>query len=173
MGERFTQLPVDSPIGFFFEAMYRSGFYWNFLGWAQVLAAFLLMTQRFATLGAIFFFFIISNIWIITISLGFSGTWIITSLMLLAVLLLLVWDYQKLKYILYADNDSDFVQPEIYPTYNTIWIRSGFLLFSWSLGGLLLMARLDDPGKLISRVWLVGILLIVLGALYLNKKRNK
>ena len=77
MGVRFTQLSISEPIGFFFEALYRSGIYWNFLGWAQLIAALLLMTQRFATLGAIFFFFIISNIWMITLSLNFSGTWVI------------------------------------------------------------------------------------------------
>ncbi len=31
MGNRFTILGLDDPIGFFFEALYRTGFYWRFL----------------------------------------------------------------------------------------------------------------------------------------------
>ena len=29
MGNRFTILPIDDPVGFFFEAMYRTGFVGN------------------------------------------------------------------------------------------------------------------------------------------------
>ena len=137
LGLRFTQMTVDTPIGFFFEGMFQTGFYWNFIGWAQVIAAFLLMTQRFATLGAIFFFFIISNICVITISLHFSGTWIITLLMLLAVLMLLLWDAHKIKYLFCADNFLADMKFENFPTYNRFWILSGFILFALSIVGLL------------------------------------
>lgn len=96
----FTTLTDKTAIGFFFEGLYQSGFYWIFIGLCQLLTAFLLMTQRMATLGAVFFFVIIVNIFIITVSLNFTGTWIITGLMLLAGLLLLVWDWERLKPIL-------------------------------------------------------------------------
>jgi hypothetical protein len=46
------------------------------------------MTQRFATLGAVLFFCITINIWIITLALHFEGTWVITSLMMMASLML-------------------------------------------------------------------------------------
>ena len=62
LGERFTSIGLNDPIGFFFEGLYRSGYYWNFLGWGQLLAAFLLMTQRFSTIGNLIFFFIVTNI---------------------------------------------------------------------------------------------------------------
>lgn len=172
-GERFTQMSRDTPIGYFFEVLYQSGIYWNFIGWAQVIAALLLMTQRFATLGAVFFFFIISNIWIITISLHFSGTWVITSLMLLAVLMLLIWDFHKLKYIFFQDNFSVNVKSPNYPTYNRIWVITGFILFVVSIAGLLLL-EIQPPGSvLLSRIWLSGILLIVAVAVYLNNKHYK
>ncbi|MBC7935752.1 MAG: DoxX family membrane protein [Rhizobacter sp.] len=173
MGVRFTQIPVDNPIGFFFEALYRSGMYWNFIGWAQVLAALLLMTQRFATLGAVFFFFIVSNIWVITISLGFTGTWVITSLMLLAVAMLLTWDFHKLKYIFYADNYTPQTKPVSYPTYNNTWVITGFILFTWSMAGLLLMESMHPSGKLLPGAWLAGILLIVLVGFYSDRKKTK
>jgi hypothetical protein len=110
-------------------------FYW----WAQIIAAFLLMTQRFATLEAVIFFFIISNIWVITILLHFSDTWVITSLMLLAVMMLLLWDFYKLKYLFYPDNFSVVIKSKDYPTYNRIWVVTGFILFVLSAVGLLLL----------------------------------
>ncbi len=95
-GERFTTISVTEPVGYFFEAMYQTGFYWNFLGWAQFIAGALLMTQRFASFGAMVFFPIILNVCVITWSVNFgSGTPVITLLMLLGTLGLLVWDYRR------------------------------------------------------------------------------
>ena len=53
--------------------MYRSGFYWNFLGFSQVLAGILILIPATATLGAVAFFPIILNVTVITISVGFKG----------------------------------------------------------------------------------------------------
>jgi len=97
MGERFTSLGIDTPVGFFFEAFYKTGFYWNFIGVAQLLAALLLVIPRTKTLGAILYFQIILNIYLITLSMSFRGTVYITGLMLLGSLYLLIWDYKKLK----------------------------------------------------------------------------
>jgi len=49
--------------------------------------------------GALIFYPIILNIFIITLSLNMAGTPAITFLMLLANTWLLLWDYDKLKYI--------------------------------------------------------------------------
>lgn len=100
-GERFTQIPIDRPIGFFFEAMYRTGAYWNFIGWAQLFGALLLLHPRTATLGALVFFPIILNIFAITVSMHFTGTWVVTGLMLLACTYLLCWDYHRFKPLLW------------------------------------------------------------------------
>jgi hypothetical protein len=95
-GQRFTSIPPDQPIGYFFEAMYQTGFYWNFLGWSQFIAGTLLMTQRFSTLGALIFFPIILNVFMITHSINFGmGTPLITTLMLLGTVFLIFWDYKK------------------------------------------------------------------------------
>lgn len=100
-GERFTSLdgtdsPLNSPFHLF-ETLYQSGLYWKFLGIGQVLAGFLLMTQRYAKLGALMFLPIISNIFVITVSYDFKGTPVITGLMLLANILLVLWDWDELK----------------------------------------------------------------------------
>lgn len=97
LGNRFTILGVDNPVGFFFEAMYRTGFYWRFLGLCQLVAAALLLIPKTATIGALVYFPLILNIFVITVSLHFTGTPFITGLMLLANIYLLCWDYDKLK----------------------------------------------------------------------------
>jgi uncharacterized membrane protein YphA (DoxX/SURF4 family) len=97
LGNRFTILGLDNPVGFFFEAMYRTGFYWRFLGLCQLAAALLLLIPRTATIGALVYFPLILNIFVITVALEFRGTPIITGLMLLANIYLLCWDYDKLK----------------------------------------------------------------------------
>ena len=93
VGDRFTQNFGQC------QGIYQAGFYYNFIGFVQILAGFLLMTQRLASIGILVYYCLIVNIWIITISLSFQGTWIITSLMTFASTVLLVWDYQKFKSI--------------------------------------------------------------------------
>lgn len=100
-GMRFTtESGAENPINtawHFFETLYQSGIYWKFLGIGQLIAGILLMTQRYAKLGAVAFFAIITNVFVITISYDFRGTPIITGLMLLANILLLIWDWDTLK----------------------------------------------------------------------------
>ena len=80
------------PIAQFFRVMVGSGMYWHFIGVSQLMSGLLLMTQKFARLGALLFFIIMLNIFIITISFGFHGTPVVTGLMLLAGLFLIIWD---------------------------------------------------------------------------------
>ena len=103
LGQRFTLLGTDNPVGFFFEALYQTGVYWNFIGAAQLLAALLLVIPRTTTLGAIIYFPIILNIFIITVSMHFQGTPFITGMMLLGSIYLLVWDFAKLKPVFSKD----------------------------------------------------------------------
>ncbi len=100
LGLRFTTLETDNPVGFFFEALYQTGFYWNFLGFMQLLVALLIVIPRTAFLGAIIYLPIVINIFIIVTSVGFKGTPYIVGLMLLANIYLLVWDFKKLVAIL-------------------------------------------------------------------------
>lgn len=98
-GERFTRLGIDTPIGFFFEAFYRSGFYWNFLGASQLLAAALILIPRTRVFGALVYFPIILNIFLITVSMHFRGTPVVTGLMLLGSIWLLLWDVRILRHL--------------------------------------------------------------------------
>lgn len=98
-GERFTGLPSNHPLGHYFDALYLTGYYYTFIGVGQLIAALLLLIPRTALLGAILYFPIILNICVLAYAVRFEGTRI-TTLMLLANLFLLVWDFDRLKYLL-------------------------------------------------------------------------
>jgi len=99
MGERFTALPANHPLGHYFDALYQTGYYYTFIGIGQIITALLLLIPRTALLGAIIYFPTILNICILAYATRFEGTRI-TTLMLLANLYLLCWDYDRIKYIL-------------------------------------------------------------------------
>ena len=90
MGERFTALPSNHP----------------FIGVSQLTAALLLLIPRTTLLGALLYLPIIFNICVLTYATRFEGTRIAT-LMLLANLYLLWWDYTRLKYVLPLASSSD------------------------------------------------------------------
>ncbi len=127
-GLRFTaesgaENPIDSA-WHFFETLYESGIYWRFLGFAQLITGALLVTQRFAKLGAILFLPVIANIFVITISYDFRGTPIITGLMLISTLFLLYWDWDSLK-ILFNKTPTNSTKKRL--EHNSIWVYLGFV----------------------------------------------
>jgi hypothetical protein len=105
-GERFTALPSNHPLGQYFDALHLTGYYYTFIGVGQLTAALLLLVPRTALLGAILYFPIILNICVLTYAVRFAGTRI-TTLMLLANVFLLVWDYDRLKHVLPRGRTDD------------------------------------------------------------------
>lgn len=100
-GERFASgLSTKHPMGAYLEALYHTGFYYTFIGIAQVVAAIFLIIPRTITLGALLYLPIIINIWVLSFALRFEGSFLTSPLMVLANLFILVWNYDKLKYIL-------------------------------------------------------------------------
>ncbi|MEO7446244.1 MAG: DoxX family protein [Ferruginibacter sp.] len=99
MGERFTALSDTQPMGQYLTALYHTGYYYTFIGIAQVTAAILLLIPRTALLGALLYFPIILNICILSFAVRFDGSLLTSPLMVLANFYLLCWDYDKLKYI--------------------------------------------------------------------------
>ncbi len=131
LGRRFTTMPVDTTVGSFFEAMYQTGMYWQFLGASQVLAGILLLIPRFAHIGALMFIPIMLNIFIITVSLGFKGTPIVTGMMLLAVIYLFSYDYHRFRSIF---TTRDWAPNQVLPDLKLDWMeRIGFWTVSMSL----------------------------------------
>lgn len=98
----FTVLPDTHPVGHYFNALYQTGFYYEFIGWGQIIAAILLLIPRTSHIGALMFLPIIVNIAVLTSSVGFKGTWLITLLMSFAAFYLTAWEYDRLKPIIFS-----------------------------------------------------------------------
>lgn len=99
-GERFASgLSNNHPLGHYLEALYYTEYYYTFIGISQLVIALLLLIPRTALLGALMYFPIILNICILAHATRFEATRI-TTLMVLANLYLLCWDYDRIKYIL-------------------------------------------------------------------------
>ena len=141
MGERFIpagslQIPATGmTIDVFFEALYRTGVWWQFLGCGQLVAGLLLVTQRWSTLGAVLFLPVSLNIFLITLSMDFHGTPLITGLMVLANLGLLGWDHARLSPLLLPNRDINLslrLRTDLvgHPHYWEFW---GLLIFLTSI----------------------------------------
>lgn len=133
-GHRFTQIPANGGVhsaGYFFEMMYQSGLYWQFIGVAQCVAGLLLLTQRYSLLGALAYVSIMANIFVITLSYDFGGTPVITGLMLLAGLLLLAWDWNRLRVVVNRPAVSESTSPLFE---SRLWEIVGVVLFGYTAG---------------------------------------
>lgn len=98
MGERFANgLNEIHPMGTYLVALHHTGYYYTFIGIAQVLAALLLLVNRTALIGALLYFPIILNIWILSLAVRFDGSYISSSWMVLANLYILCYHYDRLR----------------------------------------------------------------------------
>ncbi|MDX2361764.1 MAG: DoxX family membrane protein [Crocinitomicaceae bacterium] len=99
-GVKFTELPLDNPVGSFFNAMYETGFYWNFIGYFQIAVGVLIFFKRFVVVSSLLMMPVTVNIFLVSISLNMQGTPFITSAMLLGNLFLIIWNYKNYMTIL-------------------------------------------------------------------------
>jgi hypothetical protein len=162
-GYRFTSAsgaaePINSAFHFF-ETMYQSGIYWQFIGLGQLVSGALLMTQRYAKLGALVNFPIIANIFVITISYNFNGTPVITGSMLLANILLIYWDWNELRILVnlpvISSNNGSLEKRKI-------WEIIGLILFGFTFIYRLIVDRYDFIFWF-SICFLIGIIGLFLG----------
>lgn len=133
-GVRFTpESAANAPINsleHFFETMYQTPYYWSFIGWAQLAVGVLMMSQLFSTAGAVVYFPMILNIFVITISFQSPNILLITFLMMCGNVYLLLWDWNKLKFIAvpapstFVDNTPEFSKHKVWT------VLSIFLFFS-------------------------------------------
>lgn len=126
MGERFTDLSNNHPMGHYLEALHHTGYYYTFIGIFQVTAALLLLIPPTVVLGALLYFPIILNICILSLSVRFDGSLLSSPLMVMANLYLLFWYYDKLKYILPFNRTPEELKPK------TISNKFPFAFFSCS-----------------------------------------
>ena len=172
-GQRFTSdncesAPIDSWMHFF-ETLYRSGIYWDFLGWGQLLAGLILMTQLYSTLGALIFLPIILNVFVITISYKMTGTIVIAGLMLLANIFLVLWDNHKIVILLLPERRTEIKIASRYDEFynNAFWAWLGLILFVTTA---LYVVRLGSNPMF----WfLICVIEGLIGLIYLNIKTRR
>jgi hypothetical protein len=129
MGQRFAEgLPSNNPLGHYFDALYLTGYYYTFIGIAQIIIAILILIPRTSFLGVLMYFPMIVNICVLTYATRFAGTRANTML-LSACLFLLIWNYDRLKYLL------SFRQPKIEPPVlkKPLGIRLRIIFFGGSI----------------------------------------
>ena len=172
-GKRFTTYSQeDAPLGsamHFFEVFYQTGLYWQFIGWAQLLAGFLLMTQRFAKLGAAVNLPIILNVFVITISMEFGGTPVITGLMLAANLLLIWWHWGELRSLVnlpYQPASPDLEENK------PLWAITGLLLFGFTAGYRVLFDRYN-PFLWFGVCFLIGLVAFLIRLVQRHRSKNR
>src|SRR5688572_20780430 len=99
MGQRFAEgLSSNNPLGHYFDALYLTGYYYTFIGITQIIIAILILIPGSSFLGVLLYFPMIVNICVLTYATRFAGTRANTML-LLACLFLLIWNYDRLKYL--------------------------------------------------------------------------
>lgn len=144
-GKRFTSFSgQEEPMGtafHLFETLYQSGMYWQFLGIVQIVAGFLLLTQRYARLGAVINLPILVNVFFITLSYDFAYTPVVTGMMLFANILLIAWHWDELKILF---NLPPKMAPENRLEHATAWEITGLAMFLFTFG-YRLMVDVYDP----------------------------
>lgn len=129
LNQPFTRIENVGVFFDFLDALYTTGIYYNMIGLMQVIAGILLITQRYATIGAFLFLPIIFNITVLTFSTIGTLTPIVALLMLIGTMFFLLWDYYKWINIFSQDNLLKAVPSQNeYPTYNKIQMWTGMLL---------------------------------------------
>lgn len=96
-GIKFTALPNENPVGAYFNAMHETGFYWNFIGYFQIVIGFLIFLNRFVVISSLLMMPVTVNIFLLSIALHMKGTPIITTAMLLGNTFLLIWHFKNYK----------------------------------------------------------------------------
>ena len=94
-GVKFTTLPIENPVGAYFQAMHDTGFYWNFIGFFQIFLGLLIFSKRFSALASLLMMPVTVNIFLVSVALQMRGTPIITACMVLGNMALILWHYER------------------------------------------------------------------------------
>lgn len=158
------------PLQQFFRVMSTSGLYWQFIGLTQVIGGGLLMTQRYAKLGAVIFFALILNIFIITVSYSFKGTPVVTGLMLLATTFLILWDLNSLQFILRNPMRENIKEPrKLSIAGHPFWMLVGTIMLVTIISMALLKINVVVQ---LGSVFSEGLLAFVIYIIFLRAKDN-
>ncbi|MDX1943740.1 MAG: hypothetical protein SFU99_24445 [Saprospiraceae bacterium] len=146
-------------------AEYGLGLFARFIAFSQVIVGLLVLSQRFATVGAVMLFPIITTTLMVTISLEWRGTPYVLGFFLLLNAILLLADYHKLKFLL---TDQPAVLKTIPLTRKSL--RSDFL---WGIGVLFIISSIFiyDLNKAMTYIMVIAGMLIFIGSWILKNRK--
>jgi len=179
-------MPFANPgqDGAFFElldALHSNLIYYEFIGWAQFIAGALLITQRFATLGAVIYFPIILNIAVFTVfSVGTLTPWI-ASFMCLGTMYLLAWDYYKWVHLFSRDNEVIDMHLVIdFRSYDQLWLKNGIfslILLFFGFSSLIFFGIGTEYTQATKVIFMISLIVVILLNIIVNGlsiwRRNK
>jgi uncharacterized membrane protein YphA (DoxX/SURF4 family) len=130
LGQPFTDPTNHGLFHDFLHAFRATGWFYPFVGVMQLVAAVLLFTQRFATLGAAIALPILSAITVFCWSTGVVPTAIVATLMWLGTVGLLVWDMERWRALFVpAERIAEVrVAPPKAPIDMRLWTRCGIAI---------------------------------------------
>ncbi|MBA3817992.1 MAG: DoxX family membrane protein [Deltaproteobacteria bacterium] len=111
LDQPFTDPSNSGRFHDFLDAFHATGWFYQLVGILQLTIAVLLMTQRFATLGALLALPVLTAILALCWSTGVYPTAIVVTLMFLGTLALVAWDHAKWRSLLAADDGAPAPPP--------------------------------------------------------------
>ena len=120
-------------------APYGLALFARFVALSEVAVGLLLLTRRFATLGAVALFPMLTGILVVTISLQWRGTPIVNAVLLLMNAALLAHDYPRLRWLVTVEAPSASPAPARPTRTDLLWLAA--------LAGVLGLLGLLHPGS--------------------------
>jgi uncharacterized membrane protein YphA (DoxX/SURF4 family) len=121
-GQPFTDAGATGPFHDFLHAFHATGFFYGVVGAVQLTAAALLVSQRFALLGALVALPVLAAILAFCWSTGVVPTAIVVTLMMLATLALIAWDGHRLRGLV---SDTPTATVPAAPIATGLWVACG------------------------------------------------
>lgn len=128
----FTDPAKTGDFHEFLHAFYATGYFYQFVGIMQLTAAVLLMSQRFATAGALLALPTFTAVTVFCWSTRAYFTAVMATLMLLGIIGLLIWDVRKWRLLFASDRRATDVHlPALAPVVDLgLWQRCGLAILA-------------------------------------------
>lgn len=147
LGQPFTDPTKHGPFHDFLHGFHATGGFYTFVGVMQMIAAVLLCTQRYATVGALIALPILTAITVFCWSTGVVFTSVIATLMLAGIAGLLLWDRQKWRLVFARDDreTSSRVEPVTPRIDMRLWETCGAAIIALYFGSALVRGGVYRP----------------------------